>query len=191
MQLKMYRPATLPPPEFDPPPGFTIRAMLCGEESAWSYCCLGEFGIEEVSPQGFLNKMSGIPISEIFYICDARGNPVGTATAQLNNGAPFLHYISVHPDWRGRGLAKPLISAVLRRHTALGRAGCYLTTDDPRLPAINAYIALGYRPVLWSDDAAERWLKVMAQLGIPHLEAYGEDGEITGALAAQAQKGAE
>jgi len=171
MQLKMYRPP-LPIPEIPPPPGFTIRSMYPGEESAWSFCCLGEFGIEHVSPDGFHAKMGGIPLSEIFYICDESDQPVGTATAQLLDGQPFLHYIAVHPDWRGRGLAKPLMSAVLRRHAALGRAGCYLTTDDFRLPAISSYVQMGYRPVLWSDDAQPRWRVVMAQLGIDALEMY-------------------
>ena len=182
MQLKMFRPPAVPLPE-PPPPGFAIRSMRTGEESAWSYCCLGEFGIEEVSPHGFYNKIGDIPISEVFYIC-ADDRPVGTATAQLLDGMPFLHYIAVHPDWRGRGLAKPLITAVLRRHEALGRGGlgCFLTTDDPRLPAINTYVKMGYRPVLWSGDAVERWHKVMTQLEIPVLEAYGEDGESCGEL---------
>ena len=183
MQLKMHCPPILPLPEIPPPTGFSIRSMRPGEEAAWSQCCLGEFGIEEVSPEGFCRKIGDIPISEVFYICE-EDRPVGTATAQLLHDLPFLHYVAVHPDWRGRGLARPLISAVLRRHNALGRGhlGCFLTTDDRRLPALNMYIRMGYRPVLWSDDAAERWLKVMAQLGIDALEAYGEDGVMSGEL---------
>ena len=178
MQLKMFRPPALPLPEISLPAGFSIRAMRPGEESAWSYCCLGEFGIERVSPEGFEAKIGDIPISEVFYIC-ADGRPVGTATAQLKDGMPFLHYIAVHPDWRGNGLAKPLIATVLQRHSALGRAalGCSLTTDDPRLPAINTYVKMGYRPVLWSDDAAQRWCAVMALLGLGMLETYAETGE--------------
>jgi GNAT superfamily N-acetyltransferase len=91
---------------------------------------------------------------------------VGTATAQLLNGEPFLHYIAVHKDWRGRGLAKPLMSHVLARHAELGRAGCYLTTDDHRLPAINSYLQFGWQPVLWSDDAQQRWEALYEQLGV-------------------------
>jgi len=180
MQLKMFRPPALPLPEISLPAGFSIRAMRPGEESAWSYCCLGEFGIERVSPEGFEAKIGDIPVSEVFYIC-AGGRPVGTATAQLKDGMPFLHYIAVHPDWRGKGLAKPLIAAVLQRHGALGRGslGCFLTTDDHRLAAINTYVRMGFRPVLWSDDAAERWHKVMGLLGIDQPEAYGEDMALT------------
>jgi len=180
MQLKMFRPPDLPLPDFPPPQGFSIRAMLPGEEEAWSYCCLGEFGIGEVSPRGFREKIGDIPPSEVFYICAEGDRPVGTATAQLLDGRPFLHYIALHPDWRRRGLARPLICAVLRRHAALGRSGCYLTTDDPRLPAIHTYIKMGYLPVLWSDDAAGRWRDVMAKLGIDALETYRTDGESRG-----------
>jgi len=178
MQLKMYRP-NITPPDIPPPPGFAIRNMLPGEEPAWSFCCLGEFGIEQATPEGFYAKsMEEQALSEIFFICNADGQPVGTATAQLKEDKPYLHYISVHPGWRGKGLAKPLMSAVLQRHAALGRGGCYLTTDDPRLPAINSYVQLGWRPVLWSEDAVPRWQKVMALLGINALEAYNEKEEI-------------
>ena len=180
MQLKMFRPPA-PLLKIPPPAGFVLRAMQPGEEDAWSYCCLGEFGIEAVSPRGFQEKIGDIPISEVFYIC-AQDRPVGTATAQLKEGKPFLHYIAVHPGWRGKGLAKPLISAVLQRHDALGRGGlgCYLTTDDPRLPAISTYVKMGYLPVLWSQDAPERWRDVMAKLGIDALETYAADGESNG-----------
>jgi len=171
MQLKMHRPP-IAVPVIPPPPGFAVRNMRPGEESAWSFCCLGEFGIEAAAPEGFHAKdMREQPFSEIFFICGQDDRPVGTATAQLLDGKPFLHYISVHPGWRGRGLAKPLMSAVLARHAQLGRAGCYLTTDDHRLPAINSYVQMGWRPVLWSEDAATRWKKVLALLGIDALEA--------------------
>lgn len=178
MQLKMHRSPALPIPLIPPPPGFTIRTMRPGEESAFSYCCLGEFGIEAVSPEGFANKLGDIPFSEVFYVC-RDDVPVGTATAQLKEEGPFLHYIAVHPDWRGKGLGKPLISAVLQRHAALGREaqGCSLTTDDFRLAAINTYLKMGYLPVLWSGDAEERWRALMGLLGLERLEAYGGDTE--------------
>ena len=184
MQLKMYRPPNLPLPHVPPPAGFVIRGMRPGEEAAWSFCCLGEFDITRASAEGFRLKMHDQPLSEIFFICGEDDRPVGTATAQMLGGEPFLHYIAVHADFRGRGLAKPLMSRVLARHAELGRAGCYLTTDDPRLPAINSYVQFGWRPVLWSNDAVPRWQNVMAQLGIAKLEAYGAGGEIAGEIAA-------
>jgi len=176
MQLKMYRPPHLPLPNVPPPAGFSIRAMRPGEEVAWSFCCLGEFDITQATAEGFRLKMHDQPLSEIFYICGEDDHPVGTATAQMLNGQPFLHYIAVHSDFRGRGLAKPLMSRVLARHAGLGRAGCYLTTDDPRLPAINSYVQFGWCPVLWSEDAVSRWKEVMRLLNIDRLDTYDEQG---------------
>ena len=176
MQLKMYRPPQLPLPDIPPPAGFFIRAMRPGEEAAWSFCCLSEFGIEQLGPAAFREKMHDQPMSEIFYICGEDDRPVGTATAQMLDGRPFLHYIAVHPGFRGRGLAKPLMSAVLARHAELGRAGCFLTTDDPRLPAINSYVQMGWRPVLWSADAVPRWKEVMRLLNVEQLDTYDEQG---------------
>jgi GNAT superfamily N-acetyltransferase len=163
-QLKMHRSAGLALPNIAPPAGFHMRGMREGEQTCWSQICLGEFDITEPSLDWFMKKMHDQPMSEIFFICNEADIPVGTATAQMLDGEPFLHYIAVHPEARGRGLAKPLMAAVLARHAALGRAGCYLTTDDPRLPAINSYLQFGWEPVMWSDDAQERWEKVMQQL---------------------------
>jgi len=165
-QLKMHRPAGLPLPNIASPAGFHIRGMREGEQTCWSNICLGEFDIDVPSLEWFMTKMHDQPMSEIFFICNAEDEPVGTATAQMLKGEPFLHYIAVHRDWRGRGLAKPLMSHVLARHAELGRAGCYLTTDDFRLPAINSYLQFGWQPVMWSDDAQQRWEKINEQLGI-------------------------
>lgn len=175
MQLKMWRPADEPLPPVNVPEGFTLRAMREGEEAAWARCCEGEFGIAEASAEAFYRKsMHEISRERIFYICKD-DVPVATATAQVSDGEPYLHYIAVHPDWRGHKLAKPLIAHVLRTHADNGLLGCYLTTDDFRVPALYTYLTIGYRPVLWTDDARERWENALRALGIPSVNAYRID----------------
>lgn len=166
-QLKMWRPDSLPIPSTVVPAGFTLRTMRKGEEAAWSFCCLGQFGVEEATVESFYSKMdmSTILRSEVYFICE-NDRPVGTATARRKDGEPYLHYIAVHPDWRGKGLGTPLISAILAHHAAHGRRGCFLTTDDFRVPAVKLYLNMGYMPVYWSDDADERWTKLAEALGI-------------------------
>lgn len=177
MQLKMYRPAGLPPEDRPVPPGFTLREMVPGEEVLWGHVCEGEFSITE--PDGafakFMGWDEGMPIRDVFFVC-RDGMPVGTAGARLYKGEPYLHYIAVRPEARGCGLSYVLVAAVLARHAAYGRSGCYLTTDDFRLPAIKCYLNMGYRPVLWSDDARERWQKLLTILSYPPVEAFADDG---------------
>lgn len=172
MQLKMWRPADVPVPSIPVPDGFTMRTMRDGEAAAWAACCLGEFGIEEACEEAFAKKgMLLIPQDRIFFICE-NDVPVATATARVQDGAPFLHYISVRPDRRGNRLSKPLIAKVLQTHVADGLSGCYLTTDDFRVPALHTYLSMGYLPVLWTDDARARWEHILSVLGMDSVKAY-------------------
>ncbi len=176
MQLKMWRPADMPLPDQPIPEGFSIRVMRPGEEAMWAYCCLGEFGVSDVSDTYYKRTMDNFPMDHVYYVCNKDDHPVATASCQVKNeGEPFLHYIAVNPDYRGCKLAKPLIAQILKRHVEEGRYGCFLTTDDPRLPAIKTYLTMGYCPVLWSDDARERWEKALAALGIARAAAYMPD----------------
>lgn len=174
MQLMMWRPDTLPVPDILPQDGYTIRTMRDGEAACWSHSCIGQFGVESESPEFFERKMGySIPYDRIFYAC-IDDKPVGTATALINDegNRPFLHYIAVNPEHRGHKLGEALISAVLKKHLEDNLTGCFLTTDDFRVPAIKTYIKLGYLPVLWSDDARERWEKLGHAVGYSSLPAF-------------------
>ena len=91
-QLKMWRPADLPIPSTVLPAGFTLRTMRKGEEADWSFCCLGQFGVEDATAEFFRQRMDMKTIlrNEVFFVCE-NDRPVGTATAQRRNGEPFLH----------------------------------------------------------------------------------------------------
>ncbi|MBR5519904.1 MAG: GNAT family N-acetyltransferase [Clostridia bacterium] len=176
MQLKMWRPADMPIPDYTVPEGFSIRVMRDGEQAMWSYSCLGEFNVEEVTEAPYQRTMGDFPIDHVYFVCNKDDHPVATASCQVKEGGlPFLHYIAVNPDYRGCKLAKPLITAVLKRHVEEDRYGCFLTTDDRRLPAIKTYLTMGYRPVLWSDDARERWETALKNVGIESVPAYNPD----------------
>lgn len=178
MQLKMYRPAELGKPEAKIAEGFTIREMRPGEEADWAYGCFTSFGIETVTPEHYERMMAhdeGVRMQDVFFVCKD-DKPVGTATARTDDkGDPFLHFIAIHPDFRGHKLALPLMVAVINRHLEMGREGCFLTTDDWRVPAVKSYLNLGYLPVLWSDDARERWEKMLRIYGIKSVKAYNAD----------------
>ena len=107
MQLKMWRPADLPIPEYPLAEGFSIRLMREGEEAMWSYSCLGEFNVTEVTEAPFQRTMGDFPQDHIYFVCNKDDHPVATASCQVKNGGePFLHYIAVNPDYRGHKLAK-------------------------------------------------------------------------------------
>ena len=173
MQLKMFRPADAEIPIIPVPDGFTIREMRPGEEPCWCFCCQGEFGVEDEAVETFNRKMlePSYVRENVFFTC-RDDKPVGTATARSCDGEAYLHYIAVNPCARGHKLAKALISTVLQRHAEQGRFGCFLTTDDFRVPAVYTYLTIGYIPVLWTDDARERWEKMLALYGMKSCPAY-------------------
>ena len=45
-----------------------------------------------------------------------------------------------------------------------GLSAVYLTTDDFRIPAIRAYLKMGFVPVISSEDLRIRWEKIFAGL---------------------------
>ncbi len=65
--------------------------------------------------------------------------------------------MAIVPAHQGRGLAKPLLGACLRRMREMGCDGAYLTTDPPRVTAINLYLGFGFRPDVRSSEEAEAW----------------------------------
>jgi len=104
-----------------------------------------------------------------FLLCGER--PVGTATAWYNEdflgqSCGRLHWVAIHPDFQGRGLAKPMISLALKslrkRYTR-----CYLTTDTHRLRAIRIYLDFGFEPHTATDLQREAWSRVAVELGHP------------------------
>lgn len=58
-----------------------------------------------------------------------------------------LHWLAIHPDWQGRGLAKPLISAALTL-LAQHHDSAYLMTQIERQAAIHLYQKFGFEPVI-------------------------------------------
>lgn len=175
-QLKMYRPAGLALPEIQVPEGFALREMRPGEEALWGHCCEGEFGIEtpEDAKTAYARMMANDPAVElrnVFFVCDGTG-PIGTACARTVDGQAYLHYVAVRPEGRGKRLSYSIVPAVLHRHAEEGRADCLLSTDDWRVNAIRCYLRMGFRPVLWTDDARERWTALLPKVGSTGLETY-------------------
>ncbi len=171
-QLKMYRPpAPAPEPVF--PEGYGVRVQQPGEEVLWSVAALGSFtqtvDAAHYEPHMRVGVAPGSTLLLTWHdpaVPDAPEEIVGTATAQIKEGRPHLHFVAVREEHRGRGLSFPLNAAVLKLHEARGRSdGCFLTTADWSLPAISVYLRLGFLPVLWTDDAEERWNAVLKKLG--------------------------
>jgi mycothiol synthase len=55
--------------------------------------------------------------------------------------------LGVHPDFRGLGLGRAILSEALRRLCVCGAEGIYVETDKDRNAALGLYEAVGFRPI--------------------------------------------
>ncbi|MFW6457724.1 MAG: GNAT family N-acetyltransferase, partial [Planctomycetota bacterium] len=96
------------------------------------------------------------------YITTSANKEIGTATAWYDenyHGKRYgrIHWVAIHPDWQGRGLARPLLSQTCLRLRRLGHEKAYLTTSSARIPAINLYLKFGFNPEIQDKDDATVW----------------------------------
>ena len=103
------------------------------------------------------------------YLCDGDGRAIGTATAWYDDnveGQQYgrIHWVAIVPERQGKGLAKPLMTAALRRLRELGHDRVILTTHPPRLPAIHLYLTFGFVPVMETDRERGIWEEIQRRL---------------------------
>ncbi len=75
-----------------------------------------------------------------------------------------IHWVVLREDYRGRGLAKPLLSFALNKLKVLGHKQVYLTTDTDLIPAINLYLQFGFKAEIKTDQDERAWKMVFDKL---------------------------
>ena len=130
----------------------------------------------KLTREQFIERMYNDPtVKRMFYIAEAdSGKLCGTASAQIKEDGDYglLHMVCVHRDQKGKGLCRPVCTAVLEFLYAEGVKEISLSTDDFRIPAIKSYISMGFLPYLYEDDMSERWTKICAVIGKEKMSAY-------------------
>ncbi|NLF38955.1 GNAT family N-acetyltransferase [bacterium] len=149
--------------------GYELRQLADGEEDAYialvKKADLASFTREQV--EGI--KRSVLPGGLFVIAHRATGALVATSIAQ--HRATELHphggevgWIAADPEHKGKGLGLAVTAAATARFIAAGYRRIYLSTDDFRLPAIAVYLKLGFEPLMYAPDMADRWAAVRAQL---------------------------
>jgi GNAT superfamily N-acetyltransferase len=113
------------------------------------------------------NLLDADDVKETFVV-EENGQVLGTASAryfeQRFPGVGYVHRVAVDPVARGRGLFDTVMAAVHRQFIDDSRTIAFLETDDHRLPAIAAYLRLGYVPQYTEADHEGRWSAVFTEL---------------------------
>jgi GNAT superfamily N-acetyltransferase len=161
-------------PEYGLPPGFALRWYEAGAEEAWLRIQAAADQYNDITADLFLKTFGNDRTAHeqrICFLTTATGEPIGTAAAWWGEeGAEGrrgrIHWVAILPTFQGRGLAKPLLTAVCLRLRELGHTNAYLTTSAARIPALNLYLQFGFAPVI--RDEAERavWQEIEIHLRV-------------------------
>jgi len=173
-------------PQYDLPP-YTIRPYQLGDEVAWMRIQSEADKYNSITPALFTQQFGSNPkilVERQFFLCDAAGEAIGTATAWFDTYRGQLyglvHWVAIVPQQQGRGLAKPLLTAVCNRLRDLQHERAFLITGTARIPAIKLYLKFGFVPDIKSEQDAEAWRTIKQSLETYKTKAWvcsdlGED----------------
>src|ERR1043166_3548370 len=158
-------------PDYALPGGFSLCSYQPGDEENWLQIHLAADRLQPIMPDLFGREFgsdAALLAQRQYYLIAPDGQAVGTASAWFKDnfeGRTFgrVHWVAIVPEYQGRGLAKPLMSAICRLLRELGHDCAYLTTSTGRLPAINLYLRFGFVPLIRTPEDAAVW----KQLSLP------------------------
>lgn len=173
-------------PQHRLPEGYSIRTFEAGEGPVWAWIgsAAGNFESLEAAQQRF-DKEFAKPAQDMqsrcFFVVENKTNRViGTAMAwydtKFDDGSGRsrsraygrVHWVAIIPEFQGKGLAKPLMTAVLNR-LAESHDRAVLGTQTFRKAAVKLYLDLGFRPFFSSPTCPEAWKGLAEELKHPAL----------------------
>lgn len=173
MQLQMVWPKTRlnVPPAVEVPAGYELRCWRPSDEAGY-LALLNTPGFEfSTWDHDRLVATLRQILPDGFVVIEHKASRKIVATAMASHGAseqhPFggeLGWVAADPAHAGKGLGMGVCAAVTRRFLNAGYSDIFLRTDDWRLPAIKTYLKLGYEPLLYCQDMAQRWQDIYTKL---------------------------
>lgn len=136
------------------PQGYTVHTYQSGDIEHWASIetSVGEFDSEEAAKAYFTKTF--LPYekdlySRCFFIADAKGNYVATATTWWNidgeEGTAMLHWVSVRPEEQGKGLGKAVVQQALSLFKKVEpNKDVYLHTQTWSHKAVGVYLGFGF-----------------------------------------------
>jgi GNAT superfamily N-acetyltransferase len=155
-------------PEYCLPQGFALRWYEAGDEAACLQIQAAADQYNNITTDLFLKTFGAERTAReqrICFLTTATGAPIGTAAAWWGaEGAEGpsgrIHWVAILPTFQGRGLAKPLLTAVCLRLRELGHTSAYLTTAAARIQALNLYHQFGFAPVIRDEMERAVWQEI-------------------------------
>lgn len=167
-------------PDIPFPEGFGVRNYRPGEGHIWTRIQRAAEPFFEIEDNLFEREF-GNYLKEMedrsFFIITEDGEEVGTITAWWNSDWQgkdwgLIHWIAIHPNYQGRGLAKPAMTVAMKR-LKQSHHRCLLNTSTGRIVAIKVYLDFSFYPYLERDNSQEAWSEVASVLKHPILKKGG------------------
>lgn len=151
-------------PEYILPPGYSLRFYHPGDSAHWVKILRAAFGDDNISTDFFMRRF-GKDERELsqrqYFLCKDSGEEIGTATAWHNNFENEywgrVRSVAIIPEFQGKHLAPPLLSAVCQHLAQLGHERAFLSTSTNRFRAIKLYWHFGFRPHLREEKDSQVW----------------------------------
>ena len=149
------------------PDGITLHTHVEGEEEKWEKLIESAFG--QFFPFDILRKGDGyspLKPEHVLYLAKD-GKYIATATAVERDMFPnegWFRLVGVNPDYRGIGAGKLIALAALHSLADRGYKSVVLGTEDERIPAINLYYSIGFRPIYTHESHKSRWESILKNM---------------------------
>ncbi|MDB4584539.1 GNAT family N-acetyltransferase [Draconibacterium sp.] len=168
-------------PNYKLPKGYTIRNFKEGDKKMWAEVetAAGEFTDPQKGVKQFeieFEKYRDELKQRLLMLENEKGKCIGTSMGWFDDnffrsGYGRVHWVGIHPDYQGKGLAKPLVSKTMEiikeRHDK-----CYLTTQTVSFKAIKIYLDFGFVPYLKDETCPKAWKLMAEYLNHPALEEF-------------------
>lgn len=152
--------------------GYKLRFYEEGDDKNWANIVTktNEFSSEEKAIQRFSHEFQ--PFLEdvkhrMIFLETVNGEVIGTCTAWYGNwqGKEIgrLHWVEIIPDYQGKKLAKPLVTAALNCLREF-HDQAFLKTQTTSLPAVKMYVQLGFVPEILNSNEKRGWRLIEERL---------------------------
>ena len=183
VRVQMVRDDLQDIPTFALPAGYGIRWYQPGDEEHWMRIHLECAGYGDLKPTLFTDQFGtdrDALVRRIAFVCREDGYPISTNAAWMNDwrGEHWgrVHWVATCASEQGKGLSKPLMTAVCERLRDLGHERAYLTTNTARVRAISLYMTFGFRPFPESGEEERAWKMLVGRMGEAGGVSKGQKG---------------
>jgi mycothiol synthase len=172
-QLRMVWKDETPALSVAPPPGYRLRTYRPGDEARF-FELMALAGWPEWHA-GMLPAWQARLLPGGWFLAVEEGSELMVATAMAYHdrkefGRPGgeIGWIAADPAHWGKGLGLVVAAAATERHRREGYGDIHLYTEEFRLAALKSYLKLGYVPLLYTPEMAQRWRAICRQLDWPY-----------------------